>query len=112
MDSAYTYQKEIENGDRIIVGVNKFVVEEEPMKGLLRVDPEVGERQKEKINKLKACRNNDKVKESLEALKKACEGEENVMPYIIDAVENYATLGEICGVMREVFGEYKQTVMI
>lgn len=112
MDSAYKYQKEIENEERIIVGVNKFVIEEEPMKGLLRVDPEVGERQKDKIKELKERRDNEKVKVSLKALKRACEGEENVMPYIIEAVENYATLGEVCGVMRDVFGEYKQTVMI
>ena len=112
MDSAYKYQKEIENDERIIVGVNKFKIEEEPMKGLLRVDPEVGERQKGKIGELKERRDNEKVKVTLEALRNACESDENVMPYIIEAVESYATLGEVCGVMREVFGEYKQTVMI
>ena len=112
MDSAYKYQKEIENNERIIVGVNKFQVEEEAPKGLLRVDPIVGERQKDKIAELKSRRDNEKVKEALQALNKACEGNENVMPYILDAVEAYATLGEVCGVMRSVFGEYKQTVMI
>lgn len=112
MDSAYRYQKEIENNDRIIVGVNKFQIEEEAPKGLLRVDPMVGERQKEKIKELKGRRDNDKVKQALEALRKACNSDENVMPYILDAVREYATLGEVCGVMREEFGEYKQTVMI
>ncbi|MEG2744019.1 MAG: methylmalonyl-CoA mutase family protein, partial [Clostridium sp.] len=112
MDSAYRYQKEIENKDRIIVGVNKFEIEEESPKGLLKVDPMVGERQKEKIEKLKEIRNNEKVKVSLAALRKACNSTENVMPYILDAVREYATLGEVCGVMREEFGEYKQTVMI
>lgn len=112
MDSAYKYQKEIEKNEKIIVGVNKFQVEEEPPKGLLRVDPKVGVRQKGKIDALKEKRDNKKVKESLEKLRKACDGNENIMPFILDAVECYATLGEICGVMRDEFGEYKQTVMI
>ena len=112
MDSAYTYQKQIENNEKIIVGVNKFQVEEEAPKGLLKVDPMVGERQKEKLAKLRAIRDNEKVIKNLEALRKACNGDENIMPYILDAVKSYATLGEICGVMREEFGEYKQTVMI
>ena len=112
MDSAYKYQKEIENQERIIVGVNKFQIEEEAPKGLLKVDPMVGERQKEKIQALKEIRDNDKVKEALENLRKACNSDENLMPYILDAVREYATLGEVCGVMREEFGEYKQTVMI
>lgn len=112
MDSAYRYQKEIENNERIIVGVNKFQIEEEAPKGLLKVDPMVGERQKEKIRKLKERRDNEKVQKNLEALRKACNSNENIMPYILDAVESYATLGEICKVMRAEFGEYKQTVMI
>ncbi|MCH1960310.1 acyl-CoA mutase large subunit family protein [Romboutsia hominis] len=112
MDSAYRYQKEIENNERIIVGVNKFQIEEEAPKGLLKVDPMVGERQKEKIRKLKESRDNEKVQKNLEALRKACNSNENIMPYILDAVESYATLGEICKVMRAEFGEYKQTVMI
>ena len=112
MDSAYTYQKQIENNEKIIVGVNKFQVEEEAPKGLLKVDPMVGERQKEKLAKLRANRDNEAVAKNLEALRRACNSEENVMPYILDAVKSYATLGEICGVMREEFGEYKQTVMI
>lgn len=112
MESAYKYQREIEDNKRIIVGVNKFQVEEESPKGLLRVDPSVGEGQKQRINELKNKRDNDKVKEALEALRKACNSNENMMPYILDAVREYATLGEVCGVMREEFGEYKQTVMI
>ncbi len=112
MDSAYKYQKEIEGNEKIIVGVNKFQIEEEAPKGLLRVDPKVGVRQKDKIDALKERRDNEKVKETLDALRKACNSDENIMPFILDAVESYATLGEICGVMREEFGEYKQTVMI
>lgn len=112
MDSAYYYQREIENGERIIVGINKFQIEEEDQKGLLKVDPAVGERQVEKLNRLKENRDNEKVKQTLDTLTKACNSNENVMPYILEAVESYATLGEICGVMRVVFGEYKQAVMI
>ncbi|MEG1312153.1 MAG: methylmalonyl-CoA mutase family protein, partial [Romboutsia sp.] len=112
MDSAYKYQKEIENEEKIIVGVNKFQIEEEAPKGLLRVDPIVGERQKDKLEELRQNRDNKKVRETLQALEKACSSNENLMPYILDAVKVYATLGEICGVMREVFGEYKQAVMI
>lgn len=111
-DSAYKYQMEIESQDRIVVGVNKFQVEEKAPKGLLRVDPIVGEMQKKKIADVKASRNNEAVKESLEALRKACQGTENVMPYILTAVKEYATLGEICGVMREVFGEYEHAVLL
>lgn len=110
MDAAYQYQKEIESNDRIVVGMNKFQIEEEAPKGLLRVDPSVGELQKGKIAQLKAKRDNEVVKEKLETLRKACEGDDNLMPFILDAVRAYATLGEICGVMREVFGEYQQSV--
>jgi methylmalonyl-CoA mutase N-terminal domain/subunit len=90
--------------------MNKYQIEEEPPRGLLRVDPSVGKMQSERLAKLRSERDNAKVKENLAALKKACEGTDNVMPFIIEAVKTYATLGEICGVMREVFGEYQQSV--
>lgn len=112
MDAAYYYQKEVETGERIVVGMNKFQVKEEPPKGLLRVDPAVGEMQKEKLVELRARRDSGLVEEKLNALRKACEGTDNVMPIIIDAVKAYATLGEICGVMREVFGEYQQSIKL
>jgi methylmalonyl-CoA mutase N-terminal domain/subunit len=111
-DSSYKYQMEIESLERIVVGVNKYQVEEESPKGLLRVDPIVGEMQKKKIDELKAARDSEAVRTKLEDLKNCCKSSENVMPYIISAVEEYATLGEICGVMREVFGEYQQTVLL
>lgn len=110
MDAAYLYQKEIENGERIVVGMNKFQIEEAAPTGLLRVDPSVGEMQKKNLVDLKAKRDNDIVAEKLVTLKIACEGTENVMPIILEAVKAYATLGEICDVMREVFGEYQQSV--
>ncbi len=106
-DSAYKWQMEIEKGERIIVGVNKFQQEEEPPKNLLRVDASVGKLQADKVNKLKASRDNAKVKETLAALEAGCASDANVMPLILDAVRAYATEGEICGVMRKVFGEYQ-----
>jgi len=111
-ESAYSHQMEVEAVKRIVVGVNKFQVQEEGHKDLLRVDPSVGELQISKIEALRKMRDNSKVDETLAALKKAAEGTENTMPYIVDAVKEYATLGEICGVLREVFGEYQQSVML
>ena len=110
MDAAYMYQKEIESDERIIVGMNQFKIEEEAPKGLLKVDPIVGQMQKDKLVVLKENRNNAEVEVALDNLRAACEGTENVMPYILIAVKAYATLGEVCGVMREVFGEYQQSV--
>lgn len=112
MDASYQYQKEIESGQRVIVGMNKFQVEEPKPTGLLKVDPIVGELQEKKIADLKEKRDGQKVEEKLSALKNACSTDENLMPYILDAVREYATLGEICGVMREVFGEYKQSIVL
>ncbi len=108
-DSAYKWQMDVEQGKRIIVGVNKFTQEEEPPKNLLRVDGSVGKLQAKKIADVKAKRDNAKVTASLAALKDACKKDEktNLVPFILDAVRDYATEGEICGVMREVFGEFK-----
>jgi len=103
---------EVESGERVVVGVNKFQIEEQPPKGLLKVDPRVGEMQKAKLEELRRTRDNAKVNEELEKLKKAAAGDENLMPFILNAVRQYATLGEICGVLREVFGEYKQSIVL
>ena len=110
-DSAYKWQMDVESGARVIVGVNKFQVEEEAPKNLLKVDAAVGEKQKAKVEARKAKRDNAAVQAALAELKKACADEhENLMPHILAAVKTYATLGEICGVMREVFGEYEAHV--
>ncbi|MFC0903132.1 methylmalonyl-CoA mutase [Clostridium sp. MT-14] len=106
-DSSYEYQKEVESGEQVVVGMNKFQIEEEPPKGLLKVDPSVGERQKEKLQQLKAERDSKAVGEKLGSLENAAKKGDNLMPFIIDAVKQYATLGEICDVLRGVFGEYK-----
>jgi len=109
--SAYRYQTDIEKDKKVVIGLNKFVMESERPKGLLRVDPAVGERQVGKLAKLKAQRDNDKVEQLLNQLGKVALGSDNLMPYFIEAVKNYATLGEICGVLREVYGEYKQQIV-
>jgi len=107
-DSAYQYQKEIETKKRIIVGLNQFQVEEEPLKDILRIRPEVERYQKEKLSIVKKERHNGRVKETLAALKTAAQATENVVPPILEAVKAYATLGEISDTLREVFGEYKE----
>ena len=106
-DSAYRYQREIEKGERVVVGVNKFQVEEESPKDLLRVDPAVRVSQIERLKRLKYERDNVRVKNILSELKNAAEGKDNLMPIILDAVKAYATLGEICDALRNVFGEYQ-----
>lgn len=111
-ESAYRWQQDVEKGERIVVGVNRFQVQEEPVKGLLRVDPSVGVAQAEKLKKLRAERDQAAVDAALAALKKAAEGSDNLMPFILDAVKCYATLGEICDVLRGVFGEYQASVSI
>ena len=105
-DSAYRYQKAVEDGRRVVVGVNKFQVEEEPPKDLLRVDPSVREEQTAALAQLKAGRDAAEVEAALAELKSAAQRDKNLMPPIIQAVRVYATLGEICDTLRGVFGEY------
>jgi len=111
-DSAYQYQREIEEDERIVVGLNRFQVEEEKPGNLLRVDPAVRLSQIERLKQLKAERDNGRVREFLGRLKKSAEGKGNLMEPILDAVKAYATLGEICDVLREVFGEYQQSTTL
>lgn len=108
-NNAVKYQYAIENKEITVVGVNKFVGEKGGgEQDVLKADFSVGERQIAKVNKMKAERNSAAVTAALAELKTACAGTDNLMPYIIAAVKQYATLGEICGTMKEVFGEYKQ----
>ena len=107
--NAVNYQYSIEKKEITVVGVNKYVDDKElGEQEVLKADFSVGERQVTRLNKMKNERDNAAVEASLTALKKACEGKENLMPFIITAVKDYATLGEICGTMKEVFGEYRQ----
>ena len=105
-NAAYQYQKEVESGERVIVGVNKFAQQKEGITDVLQIDESIRAIQIEKLNKLKAERNNEAVQKSLVALKNAAEGTANLMPYILLAVEEYATLGEIAYTLRDVFGEH------
>jgi methylmalonyl-CoA mutase N-terminal domain/subunit len=117
-ESAYQYQRAVEAKEKIIVGVNEFTIEEEPPK-ILYIDETVARQQSEKLKTLRARRSNDEVRRALEALKKAAAQEPqaisngsispaNTMPSIIDAVRAYATVGEICETLRQVFGTYTE----
>ena len=106
---AYEDLTAIETGKKTVIGVNKYADNKGAAEGeSLKADLSVGERQIKRVDAMKAKRDQAAVDKALAELKEACKGEENLMPYLIAAVKTYATLGEICGVMREVFGEYKQ----
>jgi methylmalonyl-CoA mutase N-terminal domain/subunit len=106
-ESSYRYQKAVEAGDRIVVGVNKFVSTYAKLP-LLRLDPAVSKKQVARLQKVKSERDNAAVKKALENLKKAAKGTDNTMPFIIECAAAYATIGEICDVLRGVFGEQRE----
>ncbi len=107
-NASYNYQREVENRERTIVAVNQFQQSEPCSVPLLKIDEEVANQQMRKLNDLKERRDNDKVKEKLDRLKEAAKGSENVMPYIMDAVREYASIGEIMNSLKEVFGTYHE----
>lgn len=112
-DSAYKYQREIDNHERILVGVNEYFIEESECPiDLLRIDPKVEEEQVARLQKLRRERDNAKVKQVLSKLHDTADKDENLMPTIIEAVKAYATLGEICDVLRKVYGEYKELIVV
>jgi methylmalonyl-CoA mutase N-terminal domain/subunit len=111
-NASYEYQHEIETGEQKIVGVNAFVEQEEEQIDLLQIDESAQAHQLEKLGRLKARRDNAQVQKSLDDLRRAAEGRENTMPFILDAVRSYATLGEICDAFRGVFGTYTETSVI
>ena len=111
-EAAYKYEKEIESGERVIVGVNKFQIDEDQKPDLLKIDLKIQEEQIKSLKKVRLERNNEKVKTTLKALEEASKENKNLMPFILDAVKVYASVGEICNTMRSVFGEYKETVVI
>jgi len=106
-EASYRYQIAVDKKEKIIVGVNDFVTKEKPL-DTLQIDETVAVRQSERLRKLRAERSGDEVTRRLNALRKAAQGSENLMPFIFDAVKSYATLGEICDAMREVFGTYEE----
>ena len=106
--ASYRYQREVEEGARVIVGANRFQSEDQPIE-LLQIDETAERSQEEKLERLRKRRNQDNVRKSLDNLRSAANGTENTMPYILDAVRAYATLGEICDALRDVFGTYTET---
>jgi methylmalonyl-CoA mutase N-terminal domain/subunit len=110
--SAYRYQREVDEGRRTVVGVNAFGSEEPLSIPLLEMDPEGERRQRARLDELRRERDNALLAERLDELRKAAQGSDNLMPIILDAARAYGTLGEICDVLRGVFGEYREAAII
>jgi methylmalonyl-CoA mutase N-terminal domain/subunit len=109
-EASYRYQMAVDRKEKIVVGVNEFVAEEQPLE-VLQIDETVAKQQAEGLKRLRAERSSEEVSRRLAALRKAAEGSANLMPFIYDAVKAYATLGEICDAMRDVFGTYEETAI-
>jgi methylmalonyl-CoA mutase N-terminal domain/subunit len=107
-EASYRYQMSVDDGHRTVVGVNQFRTDEEERPEILRVRPEVVKRQVDRLNKVRADRDNVRVQQLLGGLETAAKGDTNLMPVLIECVENYATIGEICQVLRGVFGEQRE----
>ncbi|TEU12658.1 MAG: methylmalonyl-CoA mutase, partial [Anaerolineales bacterium] len=111
-EAAYRYQHEIDTNQRTVVGINEYVSQEPLAIPLLQMDPKGERRQLERLARVRHERDNVALEKRLSALRDAAKGTENLMPYILDAVRAYGTLGEICEVLREVFGEYREPVIL
>ena len=112
-DAAYQYQQQVDSNERVIVGVNGYNATNEEMRiPILAMDPQGYERQIGRLNALRQSRDNERVSQTLEALRQAAAGTENTMPHLLNAVKAYATLGEITDVLREVFGTYEEPTWI
>ncbi len=111
-NASYEYQHSVEQGESVIVGVNKFTEQDSKPIELLQIDSSAEKKQVERLREVKARRNAADVERTLSALKRAAEGTENTMPYILDAVRAYATVGEMCTALRDVFGYYTETSVV
>jgi len=109
-EASYRYQRELDNKEKLMVGVNAFASEEKPLE-ILRIDESVAHRQAERLRRVRTERSNDEVARRLSALRTASKGKDNLMPFILDAVKTYATLGEICDAMRDTFGTYEEVAI-
>jgi methylmalonyl-CoA mutase N-terminal domain/subunit len=107
-EASYRLQTAMESGERVIVGVNRFQTEEPPVEGLLRIDPSVGEKQRARLARIRAERDPARTQQLLARLEETAQGDANTMPVFIECVENYITIGEICGVLRRVWGEQRE----
>ena len=110
--ASYAYQRAVETGEKVIVGVNQYVGENEDPIDILKIDAGAQEQQSRKLRNLRAHRSGERVRSALDALRRAAEGTENTMPFIYDAVKAYCTLGEICDVFREVFGSHTEAPVV
>ncbi len=106
-DAAYDYQRRLETGEKVMVGINKYVMDEEEKIDTLIIDESVEAEQKKKLEALKQRRDNTRVAQTLAALKNAAAGTDNLMPHILDSVRAYAALQEMVDTLKEVFGEYR-----
>jgi methylmalonyl-CoA mutase N-terminal domain/subunit len=111
-DASFRYQREIDRKERVVVGVNDYVLDEPLEIPILEMDPQGEERQVEQLRALRRERDGREATRTLKAIESACRNGENVMPALLDAVNAYCTLGEICDTMRHVFGEYKEEALV
>ena len=111
-DASYEYQERVEDGEEVVVGVNKYTMDEDTRPDLLHVSEEVQERQLTRLEEVKAERDEVAVEEALDAVREATENEENVMPALVDAVKAYATMGEIMAVFEDHYGAYQETLVM
>ena len=109
-EASYRYQMAVDRKEKVVVGVNDYVTDEKPLE-ILQIDETVAHRQAQRLRKLRVERSKDEVARRLTALRKAAEGKDNLMPFLYDAVKAYATLGEICDAMRDVFGTYEEVAI-
>ena len=112
MRSAYDYQKAVDSGEQVVVGVNKFTTKEKSALKLLAIDESVEKKQIDRLKKLKHDRDNERVNQILDKVRQTAKSDENVMPVLIEAAKAYATVGEIADVFRDVFGEYREPGII
>ena len=109
-ESSYRYQQAVEKKEKIIVGVNAFQAEEEPIETLY-IDQSVAEKQRARLKQLRAGRDNRRVEKALDDLARAADKGQNMMPHIVEAVRAYATLGEMCDTLKKVFGVYQEAAV-
>jgi len=110
--AAYDYQKAVDSGEQAVVGVNKYATEEEHSLELLEIDESVEKRQVERLRKLRSERDNEKVSQVLDEVRRVAKSDENLMPVLVEAVKTYATVGEITDALRDVFGEYREPTIL
>lgn len=110
--SAYEYQRKVESGEQVVVGVNRYTTEGAPSSPILRIEPEIERAQVERLQKLRARRDAAQVAAALRRLETTARSDQNLMPAILEAVKAYTTVGEVSDTMRKVFGEYQESVVI